>query len=83
MPNVIEIPETVEEKHVEHSYETLPPMQAPRRGFVSKITVLLWELAPSLRERSRSEIPGVRKGEMPLDILAREHPYLYIKAMAG
>ena len=83
MPNVIEIPETVEEEHVEHSYKTLPPMPAPRPGFVSKITALLWGVAPSLRERSHSEIPGVRKGDMPLDILAREHPYFYIKAMVG
>ena len=81
MPNVIEIPETVEEKHVEHSYETLPPMQAPRRGFVSKITAVLKSMRRNERSAEHSEC--YTTPEMPLDILAREHPYFYIQAMAG
>ncbi len=81
MPNVIEIPETVEEKHVEHSYKTLPPMQAPRRGFVSKITAVLKSMRRNERSAEHSECYATP--EMPLDILARENPYLYIKAVCG
>jgi hypothetical protein len=81
MQNVIEIPETVEEKHVEHSYKTLPPMPAPRRGFVSKITAVLKSMRRNERSAEHSECYATP--EMPLDILAREHPYFYIKAMVG
>lgn len=81
MPNVIEIPETVEEKHVEHSYKTLPPLPAPRRGFVSKITAVLKSMRRNERSAEHSECYATP--EMPLDILAREHPYFYIQAMAG
>ena len=81
MPNVIEIPETVEEKHVEHSYKTLPPMPTPRRGFVSKITAALKSMRHNERSAEHSECYATP--EMPLDILARENPYLYIKAVCG
>ncbi len=80
MPSVIEIPETLEEEHVEQSHETLPPIPAPRRGFM---TALLANVAP--RHKQHSDRQGLRheKVEMPLDILAREHPYFYIQAMVG
>ena len=81
MPNVIEIPETVEEKHVEHSYKTLPPLPAPRRGFVSKITAVLKSMRRNERSAEHSECYATP--EMPLDILARENPYLYIRAVCG
>ena len=80
MPSVIEIPETLEEEHVEQSHETLPPIPAPRRGFM---TALLANVAP--RHKQHSDRQGLRREEveMPLDTLAREYPYLYIQAMAG
>ena len=83
MPSVIEIPETVEEEHLEQSCQTRPPIPAPRRGFISKMTALLAKVAP--RHNQYADRQGLRRQEveMPLDILAREHPYLYIKAMAG
>ena len=83
MPSVIEAPETAEEAQEQLSHDAVEITLTLRPGFVSKITALLWGVAPSLREHSHSEIPGVRKGDMLLDILAREHPYIYIKAMAG
>ena len=81
MPSVLEAPETVEEEHVEQSYETLPPMSAPRPGVASTIITLLSGVAMYLRHRSHSEIANNRAQELPLDILAREHPYLCIQAM--
>lgn len=79
MPNVIEIPETVEEKHVTHVCRKDTP--APRRGFVSKITAVLKSMRRNERSAEHSECYATP--EMPLDILAREHPYFYIKAMVG
>ena len=83
MSSVIEAPETVEEEHLEQSSQTLPPIPAPRLGFISKLTTLLAHVAP--RHNQYADRQGLRRQEveMPLDILAREQPYLYIKAMAG
>ncbi len=80
MPSVLEAPETVEEEQVEQSYKTLPPMSAPRHGIISTTIASLSEAATYL---SHSKIASNHAQELPLDILAREHPYLYIKAMAG
>ena len=86
MPSVLEAPETVEtveEEQVEQSYETLPPMSAPRHGVVSATIASLSGVVTYLRRCSHSKIASNRAQELPLDALAREHPYLYIKALAG
>ncbi len=76
MPSVLEMPETVEEEHVEQSYETLPPMSAPHTGVMSTIITVLRGVTMYLRANSNAQ-------ELPLDILAREHPYMYGTALAG
>ncbi len=83
MPSVIKAPETVEEEYVEHSHETLPPMPAPRRGFITKMTALLANVAPLHKQHSDRQVLRREEVEMPIDTLARKHPYLYIKAMCG
>ncbi len=83
MPSVLEAPETVEEEQVEQSYETLPPMSAPRPGVVSTIITLLSGVAMYLRHHSHSEIVSSHAQELPLDTLARKHPYMYSTALAG
>ena len=83
MPSVIEAPETVEEEHVEQSHETLPPIPAPRRGLITKMTALLANVAPLHKQHRNRQVLRREEAEMPLDILAREHPYMYIQAMAG
>ena len=83
MPSVIEAPETVEEEYVEHSHKTLPPMPAPRRGFITKMTALLANVAPLHKQHSDRQVLRREEVEMPIDTLARKHPYLYIKAMCG
>ncbi len=82
-PETVETVETVEEEQVEQSYETLPPMLAPRHGVVSATIASLSGVATYLRRCSHSKIASNRAQELPLDALAREHPYLYIKALAG
>ncbi len=86
MLSVLEAPEpveTVEEEQVEQSYETLPPMLAPHHGVVSATIASLSGVATYLSRCSHSKIASNRAQELPLDALAREHPYLYIKALAG
>jgi hypothetical protein len=47
------------------------------------MTALLAHVAP--RHNQHADRQGLRRQEleMPLDILVREHPYLYIEAMAA
>ncbi len=83
MPSVMEIPEIVEEERVESSHPARPQMSAPHLGFISKLTALVANVTP--RHKAYADRQGLHReeNEMPLDILAREHPYMYIKAMAG
>jgi hypothetical protein len=83
MASVTEVPEIIEESQIEHSHATLPPTPAARRGFVSNVIALLAHVAPLYKKCLDSDIPSQKKIEMPVDILAREHPYTYIKALAG
>ncbi|MCZ6873725.1 MAG: hypothetical protein O7G88_09375 [bacterium] len=47
------------------------------------MTALLAKVAP--RHKQHADRQGLRRQEveMPLDTLAREHPYLYIQGVAG
>ncbi len=86
MPSVLEAPETVEVEQVEQYYKTLSPMSAPRPGVVSTIITFLSGVAIYLRppnHQHRQNQPSAHEPEMPLDILAREHPYMYSTALAG
>lgn len=83
MPSVIEIEETLVEIRELPSYESRQPVSAPRCGFVSRIIAVLKGLTARRRERSYEDRECYGASEMPLDILAREHPYVYIKALAG
>ncbi len=83
MPSVIEIPENLEEEHVEQSRETVPPIPAPRLGFISMMTALLANIASRHKQHADRQRLRREEVEMLLDILAREHPYMYIKTMAG
>ena len=87
MPTVIEAPETVEETLAEirelPSYKSPQPASAPRLGFITKMTALLANVAPLHKQHSGRLGLRHKEEETPLNILAREHPYTYIKAMAG
>ena len=58
-------------------------MPVPRREFITKLTALLANVAPLHKQHRNRQVLRHEKVEMPLDILAREHPYMYIQAMAG
>lgn len=80
MPSVIDINETLTEIQELPTYKTLQP--APQRtGLAAKITAALKGMRRS--ERSAEHIDCYPRAEMPLDILARKHPYMYADALLG
>ncbi len=86
MPSVIEAPETLQEIQEQPSCEAVQPIPAPRSALASKITALLRAVAIYLRppiHQHWQEQPSTRAQEMPIDILVRKHPYLYIEALSG
>ena len=83
MPSVIEASGTVEEEHVEQSHETLPPIPAPRRGVISIIVTTISAVAKHFKQHRDRQVLRHEEVEMPLDTLARKHPYIYIKTLAG
>ncbi len=82
MRSVIEAAETVAEEYVEQSHATLPPIAAPRLGFITKTIALPRNLEPFYKRHFDRQGPRREEGEMPLDMSAREHPYMHIIAMA-
>ena len=83
MPSVIEIPEAAEKTQEHASCDAVDITLALHPNFVSKITAALQGMALRRRQRSYEDMERHDASQMPLDILAREHPYMYIKAMAG
>ena len=81
MPSAIEIPETIEQEQAQQSHETLPPMLAPRRGVISIIITTISAVAKHFKQHRDRQVLRHEEVEMPLDTLAREHPY--IKTLAG
>ena len=81
MPSVIKTPEITEETQEQPSHDTVEVTLTLHPSFVSKITAVLKSMRRNERSAEHSECYATP--EMPLDILARENPYLYIKAMAG
>ena len=85
MPHVTNEADILEQ--LERSLETTPAeletrvLSASQRGpsLWARITAML---KPSAR-RERYLISQSSQAEMSLDILAREHPYLYMRAMIG
>ena len=80
MSNILEIEETLTEIQELPTYKT--PQPVPQRpGFIGKIIAAL----TSLRQRKRTEphIACDTPFEMPLDTLARKHPYMYADALLG
>ena len=83
MPSVIDTPEIVE--HEEHAiYKEQPPVRKAHPGF--------WHTVLQYVKRHRVHTPHgtpsssyrrLHPIEMPVDMLARQYPGLYIQAYAG
>ena len=76
MPSVMEAPERVQD---EQTYQDMPhrPSEQPAQGFLAALRRRVRAVV-SRGEASRRTAP-----EMPLDMLARQHPYHYIHVMSG
>jgi hypothetical protein len=89
MPQVIDVPEAIQEERWQpYEAKTAPlplivQLQRGRRGFLAS----LWSAVVSMSERYVRPQPRVvhtkQPFESPIDRIAREHPFLYIKAMSG
>jgi hypothetical protein len=80
MPSVLEIEETLTEIRELPTYES--PHQAPERSFLSKIAAALKGIV--VRSERSTEFGECRPAyEMPVDTLARKHPYEYARALVG
>ena len=89
MPQVIDVPEAIQEERWQPSEaKTVPlPLSAQPRRRRSGFLASLWSAVVSLRERYVRPQPRAihtkQSFESPVDRIAREHPFLYIKAMSG
>jgi hypothetical protein len=67
--------------------ETLPYVQPPSRRGGYRLFIVLRRLMTFARGqralRAQQNAPNIRQFELPLDILARKHPDLYIRVMTG
>lgn len=76
MPSVMEAPEFVQD---EQAYQDMPnrPSEQPAPRFLAALRRVIRAVV-SRGDASRRTAP-----EMPLDMLARQHPYLYIHVIGG
>lgn len=68
-------------------HELAPVLPSSRRGRAPLWTFFHSLMAPVLRWRARRQQPGAlrmpQQFETPIDLLARKHPFIYIKALSG
>ena len=89
MPRVIDAPEAVQEERWHQYDEKTEPLllvTQPQCGWTGVFTAL-WSGVTALLKRPAQSQPHVahtkQRFELPIDRVAREHPFLYIKAMSG
>jgi hypothetical protein len=86
MPRVIDAPEAVQEERwlqYEEKTVSIAASRHERPGFLAA----LWSAVTSLiTQHARLQphvVPIKQRFELPMDRIAREHPFLYIKTMSG
>ena len=88
MPSVLEAPEMVAEKKVEKAPEGVIGSAAYGRimgQWLSRLLEWPWSskrLQGRMEQRAYSDALSKRL-EMPVDIVARDHPYLFIQSLSG
>lgn len=80
MPSVLDIEETLSEIKQLPAYIT-PPSEPQRTGLAARINATLKSMRRSKRFAEHSAYYA--EIEMPLDALARKHPYMYADALLG
>ena len=68
-------------------HEPAPVLPSARREHAKLWTFFHSLITPVLRWRARRQQPGTlrmpQQTEMPIDLLARKYPFIYIKALSG
>lgn len=68
-------------------HEPAPVLPSARREHAQLWTFFRNLVTPVLRWRARRQQPGAlrmpQQFEMPIDLLARKYPFIYIKALSG
>jgi hypothetical protein len=89
MPQVIDAPDAVQEawRH-QYAEKTAPPRPIiqPQRGRTGLFTALRSGMTALLKRhpRPQSSVTHTKQRfELPIDRVAREHPFLFITAMSG
>ena len=87
MPQVADISDSVQEDLQLPADDALPlrPTIRPKQHRFSLLACLRGLIIPIRRVRVRRgqcSVPRLHNCERPVDILARQHPYLFIKAMS-
>lgn len=83
MPSVIEIPENVEEAPSQPPPDTVEITLTLNPALVNKLTALLAGTPSQRRQCAQQGIESPGTPEMLVNLLARQYPYIYIKALAG
>ena len=87
MSHVTDDTDILEHTTIGEYSETLPHVQTPSRRGGYRLFVVLRRLMTFARGqralRAQQNAPNIREFELPLDILARKHPDLYIRVMTG
>lgn len=86
MPHIIDAPEIVWQESCQESVKTVQPLpstlqpQRQRAGLFAALRAAVTVLS----KRSVHRTPSVPQPfELPIDRVARQHPFLFIKAMSG
>jgi hypothetical protein len=86
MPQVIDVPEAIQEERWQPYEEKTAPLIAQPRRRRSGFVAALWSAVVSISKRYVHPQPHVthtkQPFELPTDRIAREHPFLYITAMS-
>jgi hypothetical protein len=87
MPYVTDVSDSVQEVHLSPTDDTLQALPTTPPGqHTSPLAYLDGLITLARRAWARRERHVVRRTgefELPLDILARKHPYIFIKTMSG
>jgi len=83
MPHVLEDPDVLEDDPVlSPTYDALHALTTAPRERSHVLTLLRWLITPVPRLRTR-RVAGTPQIETALDVLAREHPDIHLRLMAG
>ena len=89
MPRVIDASEAVQEEQWHQDEAKTVPLSSiaePQHDCTSFLAALWFAVTSLITQHARLQLhvaPSKQRFELPIDTIAREHPFLYIKTMCG